>query len=127
MSLKSLIKFNDTSNKNVYTKLYYCSKDEYLSIKYVDWTALEMFIEVLINLKDQTMIVIFLHVKEKWRNKGYGSALLKHVINYAKELKLKQIELDDCSDNFNKSCNLYTKLGFTYNDYKNGPEMTLVL
>ena len=61
-------------------------------------------------------------------NKGYGTILLNEVIKDIKEYfsNIKQIDLDDMSDQFRKEHNIYIKFGFKYiNDY--GPEMELLL
>ena len=50
-------------------------------------------------------------IKKKYWNNGIGNALVKEVINQAKEIGYEQIELGVFSDN-EKAIALYKKLGF---------------
>lgn len=57
--------------------------------------------------------------KKRW-NRGIGTEMLTRLIELAKEMKLKVIELEVISDNA-RGINLYHKLGFVdigiYKDY----------
>ena len=67
-----------------------------------------------------------LNIFEDYQHKGYGTFLLKYLINYCKENNINKILLDDMSSNFNKQNNIYLKNGFNY--IINGfPEMEIDL
>ena len=59
-------------------------------------------------------------VKKDYWNQGIGTEMLKRIIDKAKEMKIKVIELEVISDNA-RGINLYHKMGFTdmgtYKDY----------
>ena len=59
-------------------------------------------------------------VKKEYWNRGIGTEMLTRLIELAKEMKLKVIELEVISDNA-RGINLYHKMGFTdigvYKDY----------
>ena len=67
-----------------------------------------------------------LYVKHEYRNQSYGTKLLKHVIQIARERNCESIILDDCSDRFKMPHNIYVICGFKYID-DNFPEMILIL
>jgi len=71
-------------------------------------------------VKNKSILTItYLFVEPNYRNKGYASFLLKKIISYAKQYKIKQIELDNMSDS-----NIYLNHGFIFiSNY--GPEMIL--
>ena len=59
-------------------------------------------------------------VKKEYWNQGIGTEMLKRIIEQAKTMKIKVIELEVISDNA-RGINLYHKMGFTdigiYKDY----------
>ena len=57
-------------------------------------------------------------------SKGCGTYLMVHISKEAIKMGIDIIELDDCSDRYNKSHNLYTKLGLLYLEAGEGPEMS---
>jgi predicted acetyltransferase len=71
-------------------------------------------------------IILSLFVKEDFRNKHYGSYLLKKYIKICKNKNIKTIEVDDMSDNFNKSNNIYLQNNFNYINI-GFPEMIIYL
>lgn len=66
--------------------------------------------------------VLYIHVEEELRNKGFGTILLLTFIKEVYNLGCVEVKLEDMSDNFNKSHNLYKKIGFKYIK-KGEPEM----
>lgn len=74
----------------------------------------------------QELNITNLYVNHEYRHQSYGSNLLEHAIQIAKSYKCKSIILDDCSDRFKLSHNIYIKFGFRYID-TNFPEMILNL
>ena len=67
-----------------------------------------------------------IYVDKVQRGKGIGSILIKEIIKYAKSNNIKKIILDDMTDNYRQSHNIYIKHGFCYvDDY--GPEMELFI
>lgn len=74
---------------------------------------------------DASVFIKGLHVHPQYRNQGYGSKLLKKVIEDARQNNIFLIELDDMSDHFAKSNNIYLKNGFRYENVNDGPEMYL--
>jgi len=55
-----------------------------------------------------------LFVKPIYRTKGYARGLLKYFLANAMSHGAIYVELDDCSDNYRKSHNIYLKYGFEY-------------
>ena len=82
--------------------------------------------EIYSIIDKNTCIIVSMIIKEEWRGQGYGTLLLKNIIEYCKECNINKIELDDMSDNFNKKNNIYVKNGFKYIQ-KGYPEMVLYL
>lgn len=76
--------------------------------------------------KKDICIVLDLFTYETYRNKGYGSVLLNEIKKYCRTKQIKEIHLDDCSNNFNKKNNIYIKNGFIYETPKQ-PEMIFYL
>lgn len=74
-------------------------------------------IEVIFNSNSMTVINL------QSRQKGGGSAMLVHVAKEALKRGIYRIELDDCSDRYNRSDNIYVKMGMEYVSAGNGPEM----
>ena len=65
--------------------------------------------------KDEARIyIIDLGTKEECRGMGFASLLLKRIIKEAYKLHCKNITLDDASDLFGKTNNIYLKHGFEY-------------
>lgn len=62
------------------------------------------------------------NVLEKYRGRGYSYYLLLQMAKYLDEIGIQTIELHDDSDNYRKTNNLYTLLGFEYLA-DSGPEM----
>jgi len=65
-----------------------------------------------------------LNVKNEFQNNGLGSMLIQELINYCSNNDIKNITLDDMSDRFNQSHNIYMKFNFKY-IMKGFPEMIL--
>lgn len=75
---------------------------------------------------EDTCIIKYILVKDGFRNRGFGTLLLKKLIEHCRECNINKIELDDMSDNFGKNNNIYLKNNFQY--VKDGfPEMILFL
>lgn len=55
--------------------------------------------------------------------KGNGTILMIYAAKEAMKRGINNIELDDCSDRYNQSNNLYLKLGMEYVNPDCGPEM----
>ena len=64
-----------------------------------------------------------LFVNDKFRGAGVGTFLILCVMAYADSHGLNIAKLYDASDNFNKLRNIYTNIGFLY-DETNSHEMT---
>jgi len=76
------------------------------------------------HIKKMSLISIYVH--PEYRNCGYGSKLLKRLIKYSKGIGIRSIYLDDMSDGYRGTHNIYRKMGFKYiND--DGPEMMLII
>jgi GNAT superfamily N-acetyltransferase len=63
-----------------------------------------------------------LSIESVEQGKGYGSFLLHYAISFLKREGYTCIYLDDMSDRYRKSHNIYIKHGFEYL-YEDGPEM----
>jgi hypothetical protein len=63
-----------------------------------------------------------------FESKGYGTILLNEVIDILKKkyTMIRTIELDDMTDRYRQSNNIYIKFGFTYKA-DHGPEMIYLL
>ena len=66
-----------------------------------------------------------LYIYKQYRNQGHGTNLIKEFISTVLKKGCSRIILDDMTDNFNKTNNIYVKLGFRYIDTERGPEMFL--
>lgn len=65
--------------------------------------------------KDEARIhIIDLGTREEYRGNGFASLLLKKMIKESYKIGCKSITLDDASDLFGKSDNIYLKHGFEY-------------
>lgn len=68
--------------------------------------------------------VRYIETVEKYRNMKYATQILNHLIKFCKYHKIKNISLEDCSNNYNMPNNIYKNIGFKY-ICKNYPEMEL--
>ena len=75
--------------------------------------------------EEKKLYITSLYVAPSYRNCGIGTRLIDWVIDYSLLTKIDSIHVDDMSDNFRKLNNIYTNVGFTYDDQFAGPEMTL--
>lgn len=57
------------------------------------------------------------------RRKGNGSALVVHAAKEAIKRGIDRIDLDDCTDLYNRDDNIYLKMGMKYVSAGDGPEM----
>jgi GNAT superfamily N-acetyltransferase len=73
------------------------------------------------------MYIVSLYIKEKYRGQGYGSALLKKIIDECRKTNTRVIMVDDMSSNYKKKRNIYVKHKFKYSNKNYGPEMTRLL
>jgi hypothetical protein len=84
-----------------------------------NYLNLEGIMEVIHSYKEGVMIVTNIQSLVK----GNGTLLMIHASKCAVEENIKFIELDDCSNKYRKSHNIYSKLGLSYvNEF--GPEMS---
>lgn len=83
-------------------------------------------LEFVYDEDENTIMITNINTKKEFEGKGYASKLLRKLISFAKKHGVKEIYVDDMSDNYRKSSNIYRKFGFTYVD-EYGPEMVLVL
>lgn len=88
------------------------------------------YIDIVTDLDNRSAVLRFISVNEEdedpsnsLRGKGVGSFLILYAITYLKLIGIDMITLDDDSDNFRQSNNIYVKLGCKYDD-EDGPEMT---
>ncbi len=82
------------------------------------------YLNIIINCNEKSSTITdFSCVKF---GKGFGSILLKSVINEIKNLKINIIMLDDMTNRYRQTHNIYLKFGFKYL-YDSGPEMELVI
>ena len=58
--------------------------------------------------------VDYVFTGEKYRNNGYATLLLTCLKQYCQNINVNFITLDDCSDNFNQTKNIYRNVGFKY-------------
>ena len=66
--------------------------------------------------------VTIVDLKSVEKNKGMASRLIQLVCLEAVERNIKKIVVDDCSNRYRKSRNIYTKMGMKYIN-EDGPEM----
>jgi hypothetical protein len=101
--------------------VYYISKKEIglHNLKQV-FKTLPAYIEVIF-IKNDSMSVIDLHSTK--HGKEYALHLIINACHEAQKRGISTITLDDCSDRYRQSNNIYTKLGMKYDD-EIGPEMT---
>ena len=82
--------------------------------------------EIIINRRTGICTIISLYTIESFRGQGYGKMVLSDIINYCLKKGIKKIYVDDMSDRFNQSNNIYINFGFKYIDV-NFPEMILIM
>ena len=70
--------------------------------------------------------ILSLSTQEEYRNKGHADNILKEIISYCKNHNISSIYVDDMSERFNKSNNIYIKNGFKY-VVKGFPQMQIIL
>lgn len=79
-------------------------------------------LNIIINFNENTATIT--DFESIAHNNGYGSILLDHVIKWVIDSKCKVICLDDMSERYRQTHNIYLKFGFEYL-YDSGPEMEL--
>lgn len=70
--------------------------------------------------------ILYMEIYNSHKGKGFGSKLLKYVIDACTKKNVKLIKLDDCSENYLKPNNIYIKHNFQYIN-KPYPEMVKYL
>ena len=95
------------------------------------------YIHYVFYLEEKEVIISYIFIKPNYRKNGYGKLLFKeffkHIIEImqTENIKTLTIHLDDMSDRYGQSDNLYLKMGFKYYEEINGtplaPEMYLIL
>ncbi len=106
MNIKHII-----DNNKLIIRLYELNKEICIIIGIIDNT-------------DMSCQLNFIRTKTDYQNKGYALKTMNYFIKLCKEIQLNKITLDDCSDRYKKSNNLYYNCGFKYL-YDEGPEMVL--
>lgn len=102
----------------------------YISNKEYDYTIISTSQSIISYIQyaynNESASVIFLKTKKRYRNKGFASYLLKISIDYFEKKKIKEIDLDDMSDNaYRLKKNIYIKHGFHYKNEFPYPEMIM--
>ena len=111
---------------NIITKIFNDDKYNKIIILITNNEKQYSNIVFLHNKTEKNCILLSLHTEDEYRNMGYGSILLKKIIKYCIENEIREILLDDCTDNFNKPNNIYLKSGFKYIN-EGEPEMIYLL
>ena len=70
-------------------------------------------LEAVINY-DHSCILLSLEVNRSYQHRGIGSKLLLKLIEHCRLSSIRAILLDDMSDGFETSNNIYVKHGFKY-------------
>ena len=82
---------------------------------------------IAFNIEEKYININSLYIDNKYRNKKLSYLIINYVLKYFIQFidTLKQwiITLDDCSDRYKKTHNLYINIGFSYID-EHGPEMS---
>lgn len=106
--------------------LYFYISDRIIDINLISNNIKTIsYIHFIYNLESANLV--FLKTKNKYKNKGYASYLLKLSIKYLKIKKIKKIELDDMSNHAHGKNNIYINFGFKYINPRPEPEMLLEL
>jgi len=63
--------------------------------------------------------IISLYIRDGFRHRGFGTFLLKWTMDYLYQVGFRYAELDDASDFFGRSDNIYKKAGFNYDSDDN--------
>lgn len=63
--------------------------------------------------EDRIASVLYIHVDEQYRRKGYGTVMMKKFAEFLKRRRVWKIELENMLGSSNK---FYDKLGFKYVD-----------
>lgn len=84
------------------------------------------YLQFIPHKEEGKLYISGLYVASDYRNQGIGSCLIDFIVDYCLLTHINDIHVDDMSDNFRTSNNIYVKNGFEY-DSDTGPEMTLSL
>ena len=80
------------------------------------------------DIEEKTININALYIDEKYRGQNLSYSIIKNGLNSCKKY-IKGINdewtvtVDDCSDRYRQSHNLYINIGFEYVDDQSGPEM----
>ena len=103
-----------------------CKDKKYIEYKYnlINSITKLGYLNIIINYNKRSSTITDFSCIDT--NKGYGSILMKYVISEMKKIQIKNIMLDDMSNRYRESHNIYLKNGFYY-IHEFGPEMKLLL
>jgi len=116
-------------HENVYNNIFYYSsqKTRFSNIENVDFTTdVIAHVQFFTSDDSEEARITVVNVNKEYQGKGLATNLLKKVFEYLRNLNFISIVLDDMTDNYRKSNNLYLKLGFEYQQ-EYGPEMIKLL
>jgi GNAT superfamily N-acetyltransferase len=95
------------------------------------------YIKFYIDLDNQEVNVLYIYISSAYRGRGFSKILMSQMINYCRDVMKNnnidrfEIKLDDMSDRYGSTDNLYSKFGFEYCESDEngpcGPEMTLMI
>lgn len=107
-SFLSILKVYDAYAEKLYLKLEgnIQSLDEKMFIGFIDEVPVSIAVLYTSNEVSGVFSVI---TKEEYRGRGYGSDVMRYLLNYANTLGSKKVTLSASSDS---ACNLYKRLGF---------------
>lgn len=111
-----------------YLNVFFYSPKIYKNIEPEDLTFLYLpsFVQFYTDDISDEANIVSIRTLEKFKGKGLASRLLTKVFEYLTEIGVKYIYLDDDSDRYRQSNNLYLKMGFNYLR-QDGPEMVKTL
>lgn len=89
-----------------------------LTLDLTDDLALASYLEVYVDKAEGSAHIMNLLTVEPYLGKGYASILINHLKQLltcpTNDITFKTVTVDDMSDRFMKSHNIYKKHGFTY-------------
>ena len=109
------------NNNDLYSYIFFLDNkfydiDELNNILFIKESTYKSpsLLETLFDFKEKTVTVTWVETIVEYQNKGLSSLLFICAAYIAEQFNLDVFELDDASDKFRKSDNLYLKLSFRY-------------
>lgn len=123
---KDLIMYDEFWNKNILESEFKNENSEYFVL--IDYSKIIAFAGILVGV--DSCEIMNIAVNKEFRRTGYGSKMLKYLINRTKELGKQELLLE-VNENNVPAIELYKKFGFKIDGYRknyyNGEEDAILM